>query len=71
MRIARAVAELSLDFPRLSDEPLEQFLVEEAVMTRYQIERERAEADQARLRDAADAGQRLLEQHLRSRGGDG
>lgn len=46
-RIGFAVLRLGASFPRLSDDPLEQFLIEEAVLMSVasRIERERRDAD--------------------------
>lgn len=62
MRIARAVSEWSTPFPQLSDDPLEQFLIVEAVMTRYE-EQGRASAQlEADREGAREQAQALIDQ---------
>lgn len=70
LRIARNEAELGIPFPweRVAADPLERYLVREAVMTRWHAERDRAEREQQQRAEAAEAGRQLLDEHLRARG---
>jgi hypothetical protein len=80
MRIARHVSAYSGSFPRVSDDPLVQFLVEEAVMHRYEQEVVAARAEAAAQSDAeaslelaraearAESARRLSD-YLETRGG--
>lgn len=70
LRIARNELDLGIPFPwaDVIPDPLERYLVQEAVMTRFQVERDRAHADEQQKAAAAEAGQQLLAEHLRTRG---
>lgn len=63
------MSELGLPFPEVSSDPLEQFLVAEAVMTRYAIERAR-ELPNEPLEPVDRAHAEALEQARRFAGGE-
>jgi hypothetical protein len=53
------VSRYGLPFPRLSDDELEQFLIMEAVMIRWELDQEAAEADRQARHDAGEERERL------------
>jgi hypothetical protein len=65
LRIATTVAEFGSSFPSLSSAPdpfkaLEDFLIAEAVMSRYHDEKRQAEVESRAREDAATAARRML-----------
>ena len=63
MRIATAVARYSSPFPPISGDPLEQWLVHEAVMAHYFEQIAKAGREQQRREDARREAAELLARH--------
>lgn len=61
MRIARAASAWSIPFPRLSDDPLEQFLIAEAVMARFESEQHATDEREQAREAARTRAQELLD----------
>jgi hypothetical protein len=71
LRFAQARAESGQPFPPFSDEPYEQWLVEEALLLRYRLEVGLERQNEQARADAAEQAQQLLGEHLSARGGVG
>lgn len=72
IRLASNFVRFGLPFPPFSDDPIEQWLVSEALLARYHREVGRAEELEQQRQQAADQGQQLLQETLEARrlGGD-
>lgn len=70
LRLGRLRAEHGVPLPRLADDELEQWLLEEAVMLRWSQEVEQAEEQEEARRQAREAGAELLAEELARRRGE-
>lgn len=67
MRIAFAVIENKVTMPVISADPLEQYLIEEAILERYYTEKREAERQMQEQQEAQQKAQAGLQEYMQGR----